>query len=65
MDQSSGPVHGLAQDRVLDTIGYIGNTSAASIPIAMGLAHADGRLTAQQTIVLAGFGAGMTWGSLV
>ncbi len=40
-----------------------GNTSAASIPILLDELHRDGRLTRCKKLLLAGFGAGLTWGS--
>jgi 3-oxoacyl-[acyl-carrier-protein] synthase-3 len=40
-----------------------GNTSAASIPLALAEAAEDGRLRAGDLVLLSGFGAGMTWGS--
>jgi 3-oxoacyl-[acyl-carrier-protein] synthase-3 len=40
------------------------NTSAASIPIAMSDAKNEGKLQNGDTIVLAGFGAGLTWASI-
>lgn len=42
-----------------------GNTSAASIPILLDEMNRDGRLKKGQTIVLAGFGAGLSWGATV
>jgi 3-oxoacyl-[acyl-carrier-protein] synthase-3 len=54
---------GLDSDRVVDSIALHGNTSAASIPIALDRAVADGRLTAGDTVLLAAFGAGLTWGA--
>ncbi len=42
-----------------------GNTSSASIPILLDEMHRDGRLRRGQTIVLAGFGAGLSWGASV
>ena len=42
-----------------------GNTSSASIPILLDEMNRDGRLKKGQTIVLAGFGAGLSWGAAV
>ncbi len=42
-----------------------GNTSAASIPLALYEALQDGRIHKGDTIVLTGFGSGLTWGSIV
>lgn len=44
-------------------ISRIGNTSAASIPISLSLAHEEGRLTSGDTLAMAAFGAGYNWGS--
>ena len=40
-----------------------GNTSAASIPILLDEANRKGLLKRGQTVVLSGFGAGLTWGT--
>ncbi len=53
---------GIDDERVVDCIGEIGNTSGASIPIALALAADDGRLKDGSLVVLAAFGAGFTWG---
>lgn len=49
--------------RVVVTVANHGNTSAASIPMALDIAVRDGRITAGQKILLAGVGGGFTWGS--
>jgi 3-oxoacyl-[acyl-carrier-protein] synthase-3 len=54
---------GIAQDRVVTNIERLGNTVAASIPLALTDAVADGRLRAGQRVLLSGFGGGLTWGS--
>ncbi len=56
---------GLPEDRIASVIGHTGNTSSASIPIALAEAADSGRLAEGDTILLAGFGAGMTWASAV
>jgi 3-oxoacyl-[acyl-carrier-protein] synthase-3 len=56
---------GLPADKVLDVIGHMGNTSAASIPLALAEAEADGRLQPGHKVLLAAFGAGFTWGGTV
>jgi 3-oxoacyl-[acyl-carrier-protein] synthase III len=53
---------GLQPDRVVDCIASYGNTSAASIPIALAEAEADGRLKPGMRVLLGAFGAGFTWG---
>ncbi len=52
----------LPLERVVDVIGRYGNTSAASIPIALADAHAAGRLPHGARVLIAAFGAGFTWG---
>lgn len=52
----------LPKDRFLVNIDRFGNTSAASIPIAMEEARRQGRFNSGDTILLAAFGAGLTWG---
>jgi 3-oxoacyl-[acyl-carrier-protein] synthase-3 len=54
---------GLPDDRVVDVISHYGNTSAASIPIALAEAEADGRLVDGSRVLVAAFGAGFTWGA--
>jgi 3-oxoacyl-[acyl-carrier-protein] synthase-3 len=52
----------LPADRVIDCIDRFGNTSSATIPIALAEAEAAGRLEPGDTLMLAAFGAGFTWG---
>ncbi|MCT4781919.1 MULTISPECIES: beta-ketoacyl-ACP synthase III [Exiguobacterium] len=54
---------GLAEEKVVVTIQDHANTSAASIPLALADAVKSGKITAGQTVVIAGFGAGLTWGA--
>jgi 3-oxoacyl-[acyl-carrier-protein] synthase-3 len=56
---------GLDPARVVNSIERYGNTSAASIPIALAEAERDGRLKPGARVLLAAFGAGMTWGGVV
>jgi 3-oxoacyl-[acyl-carrier-protein] synthase-3 len=56
---------GLPSDKVFVNVGKYGNTSAASIPIALCEARDTGRITSGSTVVTVGFGAGLTWGSCV
>ena len=53
----------LPADRVIDCIAECGNTSAASIPIALSEAAADGTLRPGAKVLLCAFGAGLTWGA--
>ena len=52
-------------DRTIVNIDRYGNTSSASIPLAMAEAVDDGRINDGDLLLLSGFGAGMTWGSAV
>jgi 3-oxoacyl-[acyl-carrier-protein] synthase III len=54
---------GLPSDRVIDCIADYGNTSAASIPIALAEAGAEGLLKPGSKVLLSAFGAGLTWGA--
>jgi 3-oxoacyl-[acyl-carrier-protein] synthase-3 len=49
--------------KVADYIGELGNTSAASIPLALGLLREDGRLRPGHRVLVAAIGAGFTWGA--
>jgi 3-oxoacyl-[acyl-carrier-protein] synthase-3 len=51
---------GIAMSRVVLNIGKYGNTSAATIPIALAEALEDGRVAAGSNVLLAAFGAGLT-----
>ena len=54
---------GLPADRVVSNIADVGNTSAASIPLALVDAAQTGRLRPGQRVLLTAFGGGLTWGS--
>lgn len=58
-------VLGIPEDRVLANISEVGNTSAASIPLALDQAHQAGRFKAGDRLLLSAFGGGLTWGSTV
>jgi 3-oxoacyl-[acyl-carrier-protein] synthase-3 len=53
----------LPPERVIDSIAEYGNTSAASVPIALTEAAATGRLRPGAKLLLCAFGAGFTWGA--
>lgn len=53
----------LPMENVVVTVGEHGNTSAASIPLALDVAVRDGRIQRDQIILMEAFGAGFTWGS--
>jgi 3-oxoacyl-[acyl-carrier-protein] synthase III len=54
----------LPKEKMIVTIDKFGNTSSASIPMALKEALKDGKIKEDQTIVLVGFGGGLTWGAL-
>ena len=56
---------GLPMDLVFSNIDRYGNTSAASVPIALAEAHHAGRLQKGKLVVMPAFGAGMAWGHLL
>ncbi|GAB4408936.1 MAG: ketoacyl-ACP synthase III [Anaerolineales bacterium] len=56
---------GVPHEKMYANIDRYGNTSAASIPIALCEAAEEGRLQAGQRVVLVGFGAGLTWGAVL
>ena len=56
---------GLTDDQVFNNIQKYGNTTAASIPIALTEAWEQGKIKSGDTIVLAAFGSGFTWGSAI
>ncbi|MDU0340063.1 beta-ketoacyl-ACP synthase III [Bosea rubneri] len=54
---------GIGEERVVITVDRHGNTSAASIPLALAEAHADGRIKRGQLVLIEAMGGGFTWGS--
>ena len=56
---------GLPQERMIVTVGEHGNTSAASIPLALDFAVRDGRIKRGQNVLIEGVGGGFTWGASV
>jgi len=56
---------GIPAERVFVNLERYGNTSAASIPIALAEAKAEGRLLTGDLVLLVSFGAGLTWGSVL
>jgi 3-oxoacyl-[acyl-carrier-protein] synthase-3 len=56
---------GIEPERMYSNIERYGNTTAASIPLALRDAEQEGRLKRGDTVVLASFGAGFTWASAV
>lgn len=53
----------MSMDRVVVTVDKHGNTSAASIPLALDVAVRDGRIKRGEIILMEAFGGGFTWGS--
>jgi 3-oxoacyl-[acyl-carrier-protein] synthase-3 len=56
---------GIAAEKVVVTVDRHGNTSAASIPLALCEAVADGRIKRGQVVLLEAMGGGFTWGSVL
>ena len=56
---------GITDDKVITNLEYYGNTSAASIPIALVEGVKNGSMKLGSTVLLCGFGAGMTWGGAI
>ena len=56
---------GLGMDNVVVTVAKHGNTSAASIPLALDAAVRDGRIKAGQNILIEAVGGGFTWGAIL
>jgi 3-oxoacyl-[acyl-carrier-protein] synthase-3 len=56
---------GLGMDKVIVTVATQGNTSAASIPLALDTAVRDGRIKAGQNILIEAVGGGFTWGAVL
>ena len=55
----------IPQSKILSNIAEYGNTSAASIPLALDAAVRDGKVKPGETIAASGFGAGLTWGAAI
>ena len=55
----------LPLDKVIVTVDEHGNTSAASIPLALDVAVRDGRIQRGDTVMLEGVGGGFTWGAVL
>ena len=56
---------GLDPNRVVDYVDRFANSSTATLPIALSVAEAEGRLHPGDTVLLASFGGGFTWGATV
>jgi 3-oxoacyl-[acyl-carrier-protein] synthase-3 len=56
---------GIAPEKVVTTVGMHGNTSAASIPLALNVAIKDGRIKKGDLVLMEAMGGGFTWGSVL
>ncbi len=56
---------GIADEKVVTTVQLHGNTSAASVPLALSVAAADGRLKKGDLVLLEAMGGGFTWGAVL
>ena len=56
---------GLPTDKIVTTLETQGNTSAASVPLALDAAVRDGRIRSGHLVLLEAVGAGMTWGAML
>jgi 3-oxoacyl-[acyl-carrier-protein] synthase-3 len=63
--ESTAKKLGLNMDKVIVTVDRHGNTSAASIPLALDIAVRDGRIKPGQKLLLEGVGGGFTWGAVL
>lgn len=63
--QSTAKKLDMPMDKVIVTVDQHGNTSAASIPLALDVAVRDGRIQKGQTVMLEGVGGGFTWGAAI
>lgn len=62
IDASAQKLH-IAPAKIVKTVALHGNTSAASIPLALSVAHKDGRIKRGQLVMIEAMGGGFTWGS--
>ena len=56
---------GVPMEKVILTVQYHGNTSAASVPMALDVGIRDGRIKKGQLVLMEAFGGGFTWGSVL
>ncbi len=63
--EATGKKLGLSMDNVVVTVAKHGNTSAASIPLALDTAVRDGRIKPGQKLMLEAVGGGFTWGAVL
>lgn len=63
--EASAKKLGIAPEKVVITVDQHGNTSAASVPLALGTAVADGRIKKGDLVLLEAMGGGFTWGAVL
>ena len=63
--EASAKKLGIATDKVVITVQDHGNTSAASVPLALSTAVADGRIKKGDVVLLEAMGGGFTWGAVL
>ena len=63
--QGTAKALGIAPEKALITVDKYGNTSSASIPVALSEAQREGRLPEGARLALCAFGGGLAWGSLI
>jgi 3-oxoacyl-[acyl-carrier-protein] synthase III len=62
LDGTARKLH-IAPEKVITTVSLHGNTSAASVPLALDTAVADGRIKRGDLVLLEAMGGGLTWGA--
>ncbi|WP_370321821.1 beta-ketoacyl-ACP synthase III [Oricola sp.] len=63
--EASAKKLGIADEKVVVTVDRHGNTSAASVPLALSVAVADGRIKKGDMVLLEAMGGGFTWGAIL
>ncbi len=63
--QATAKKLGMSMDQVVVTVDRHGNTSAASIPLALDAAVREGKIKPGETVLMEAFGGGFTWGSVL
>jgi 3-oxoacyl-[acyl-carrier-protein] synthase-3 len=61
--EATGKRLGIDREKVIVTVAHHGNTSAASVPLALDEAVRDGRIQRGQKVLVEGVGGGFTWGA--
>lgn len=56
---------GIEKEKMSVSVNKYGNTSAASIPLSINQELQNGKIKDDDTLVLVGFGGGLTWGAIV